>query len=86
MEFSFLLGLVTLSAATAYDALKHGQIMLQTFDPVALGVGVFFAFVAAVLSVKWMVGYLNRHGLVLFGYYRVLLALVVGALLITGSL
>ena len=86
VEFSFLLGLVTLCAATAYDALKHGQIMLQTFDPVALGVGVFFAFVAAVLSVKWMVGYLNRHGLVLFGYYRVLLALVVGALLITGSL
>ncbi len=86
VEFSFLLGLVTLSAATAYDALKHGQIMLQTFDPIALGVGIIFAFVAAVLSVKWMVGYLNRHGLVLFGYYRVLLALVVGALLITGSL
>ena len=86
VEFSFLLGLVTLSAATAYDALKHGQIMLQTFDPIALGVGVFFAFVAAVLSVKWMVGYLQRHGLVLFGYYRVILALAVGALLITGSL
>ncbi len=86
VEFSFLLGLITLTAATGYDALKHGQIMLQTFDPLALGVGVFFAFVAAVLSVKWMVGYLNRHGLVLFGYYRVALALVVGAMLMTGTL
>ena len=86
VEFSFLLGLVTLSAATAYDALKHGQVMLQTFDPLSLAVGVVFAFVAALLSVKWMVGYLNRHGLAIFGYYRVVLALVVGSLLMTGVL
>ncbi|WP_020677803.1 undecaprenyl-diphosphate phosphatase [Geopsychrobacter electrodiphilus] len=86
VEFSFLLGLITLSAATAYDALKHGQVMLQTFDALSLAVGVFFAFVAAVLSVKWMVGYLNRHGLAIFGYYRVALALVAGTLLMNGVL
>jgi len=86
VEFSFLLGLITLSAATAYDTLKHGQVMLQTFDALSLAVGVVFAFIAAVLSVKWMVGYLNRHGLAIFGYYRVALALVVGALLLNGSL
>jgi len=84
VEFSFLLGLVTLSAATAYDALKHGQLMLQTFDLLSLAVGVVFAFISAILSVKWMVGYLNRHGLAIFGYYRVALALVVGALLLGG--
>lgn len=86
VEFSFLLGLITLSAATGYDALKHGQIMLQTFDALSLAVGVLFAFVAALLSVKWMVGYLNRHGLAIFGYYRVALSLVVGTLLINGVL
>lgn len=84
VEFSFLLGVVTLSAATVYDALKHGQAMLQTFDPQALGVGLLFAFIAAVISVKWMVAYLNRHGLAIFGYYRVILALAVGVLLATG--
>jgi len=86
VEFSFLLGLVTLSAATGYDTLKHGQLMLQTFDPLSLAVGVVFAFVAAVLSVKWMVGYLQRHGLAIFGYYRVALALVAGVMLLNGSL
>lgn len=86
VEFSFLLGLLTLSAATGYDALKHGQLMLQTFDILSLVVGVLFAFIAAVLSVKWMVGYLNCHGLAIFGYYRVALALVVGALLLNGAL
>ena len=84
VEFSFLLGLITLGAATAYDALKHGQLMLQTFDGVSLLVGVIFAFIAALLSVKWMVGYLNRHGLAIFGYYRVALAVVVGSLLLLG--
>jgi len=86
VEFSFLLGLITLSAATGYDTLKHGQLMLQTFDARSLAVGVLFALVAAVLSVKWMVGYLNRHGLAIFGYYRVALALVAGALLLSGAL
>jgi len=86
VEFSFLLGVVTLGAATAYDALKHGQVMLQTFDHSALLIGVVVAFVAAVVSVKWMVSYLSRHGLEIFGHYRV--ALAVGTaifLLATGT-
>lgn len=83
VEFSFLLGVVTLTAATAYDALKHGQAILQTFEPLSLSIGLFFAFISAVISVKWMVAYLNRHGLAIFGYYRVLLAVVVAVLLAT---
>lgn len=83
VEYSFLLGVITLGAATAYDGLKHGHIMLQTFDPHVLAVGVFFAFIAAVISVKWMVSYLNNHGLAIFGYYRVALALTVALLLVT---
>jgi undecaprenyl-diphosphatase len=76
VEYSFLLGVVTLGAATAYDALKQGQIMLQTFDALPIAIGLLCAFIAAVVSVKWMVAYLNRHGLSIFGYYRVALALV----------
>jgi undecaprenyl-diphosphatase len=37
--------------------------------------GLVFAFVAAVLSVKWMIHYLNKYGLEIFGYYRIVLAL-----------
>lgn len=79
VEYSFLLGVVTLGAATAYDALKQGQLMLETFDLLPLTAGLVFAFISAVVSVKWMVSYLNRHGLAVFGYYRVALALVTGA-------
>ena len=86
VEFSFLLGLITLSAATAYDALKHGHEMLTMFSPTALATGLFFAFVSAVAAIRWMVGYLNKHGMTIFGYYRVILALVVGGLLFTGHM
>ena len=86
VEFSFLLGVVTLGAATAYDALKHGQVMLQTFDPGSLAIGLVFAFISAVISIKWMVAYLNNHGLAIFGYYRVAVAVVTAALLLTNTI
>ena len=57
--------------------------LLQTFDHVSLIVGVVVAFLAAVLSIKWMVRYLSRHGLAIFGYYRVLIAAATTILLAT---
>ena len=75
VEFSFLLGAVTLTAASAYDVLKHGRDMLAVLDIRSMVLGLVFAFVAAVLSVKWMIHYLNQYGLELFGYYRIVLAL-----------
>jgi undecaprenyl-diphosphatase len=86
VEFSFLLGLLTLSAATVYDGLKYGGEMVQTFGPSALFVGFLGAWVSAVLAVKWMVAYLNKHGMQIFGYYRIALGLVVTVLILGGWL
>ena len=86
VEFSFLLGLITLGAATCYDALKHGDDMIETYSPVSLAVGLVFALISALVAVKWMVAYLNKHGLQIFGYYRVALAVVVAALVLASVL
>ena len=77
VEFSFLLGVVTLTAAASYDAIKFGTVMLESFDALPLVVGLVFAFLSALVAVKCMVNYLGRHGLGVFGYYRVALALLV---------
>ena len=79
VEFSFLLGVLTLSAATAYDGLKHGKVMLASYGAGSLALGFIVAWISAVVAVKWMVSYLNRHGFSLFGYYRIVLALLVAA-------
>ncbi len=85
VELSFLLGVITLSAATAYDALKHGSEMLETYGMVPLLIGFGAAWLSAVLAVKWMVGYLKSHGMEIFGWYRVVLAIAVAAWLLWPS-
>jgi len=79
VEFSFLLGVLTLSAATGYKALSDGPVMLEEYSLGVLLLGAVSAWLFAVVSVRWMVSWLESHGLALFGWYRVLLAGAVGA-------
>ena len=76
VEFSFLLGLVTLSAATVYEGLKHGKEMIAEYGVTMPMLALVTAFIAAVISVKFMVTALGKYGLTPFGYYRILLAIV----------
>jgi undecaprenyl-diphosphatase len=82
VELSFLLGVITLTAATAKDLLQHGGEMLAAYGPLPLAVGFASAWLSAVLAIKWMVGYLKNHGMEIFGWYRVLLAIAVTAWLL----
>lgn len=76
-EFSFLLGLITLSAASGYTMLKDGPEMIQGLSVGPVLVGCLVAFVAAALAIKWLVAYLSKHGLALFAWYRIGLAILV---------
>ena len=80
-EFSFLLGLITLSAASGYKILKDGDQMINTLEIRPMLVGFLFAFVSAACAVKWFVNYLNKNGLVPFAWYRIGLAIAVFLLL-----
>jgi undecaprenyl-diphosphatase len=98
VEYSFLLGVVTLTAATAkkaiwpisdlsetYDAWFGGaRLMWDFYGPMPLAVGIIAATVSAAISVKWLVGFVQSHGLALFGWYRIAIGLLIGALLAAG--
>ena len=84
VEFSFLLGVVTLCAATAYAGMKSGALMLETYGPLSLAVGFVAAWLAAVISVRWMVSWLQKHGMAIFGWYRIALAVGVAAWMIAA--
>ncbi len=82
VEFAFLLGVLTLTAATAYAALKHGDGMVAAYGWGPLLIGFVVAWISAALAVKWMVGWLNRHGLALFAWWRFLAAGIAAWLLL----
>jgi undecaprenyl-diphosphatase len=86
VEFSFLLGLATLSAASLYEVVRHGSEVIDTFGWVSPIVGILAAFVAAVIAIKWLVDYLNHHDLSIFGYYRIVVGVAVLVLLATNTI
>ena len=87
-EFSFLLGLPTLGGACVYSLIKtmtgDGPSMFEVIGWMPILVGVASATICAVFAVRWLVGFLNRHGLAVFGYYRLGLAAVLGGLIYAG--
>ena len=98
VEYSFLLGVLTLTAATvkeaadkvpdfgpAYNTLFGGtKLMIHQYGITPMLIGIVAAAVSAALAVKWLVSYLQSHGLSVFGWYRIALGVVVGGLLVAG--
>ncbi len=84
--FSFLLGMLTLTAATAYKLLGSGREMVEVLGLQNILLGIAVAWLSAWVAVKSMVAYLKKHGLEIFGYYRIALAVVTVLLILTGVL
>jgi undecaprenyl-diphosphatase len=86
VEFSFLLGLITLGAATAFKAVKHTDDMLDAYGAVPIVVGFVVAAISAFAAVRWLLAWLEQHGLGLFAGWRLGIALLVAGLLLGGML
>ena len=75
-EFSFLLGLPTLGAATVYEAYKSREV-LGEIGALNMAVGLVVSFVVAWAVIAAFLAYLKRRGLVPFGIYRIVLGIAV---------
>ena len=76
-EYSFLLALPTLGAATALDLVKGGSELFGQVGVLSIALGLISAAVVAALAIRGLVRYLSRRGLAPFGWYRLALAGVV---------
>jgi len=85
-EFSFFLAVPTMFAATAkklLDFYKEGHTI--SHDQVQLMiVGNVIAFIVALLAIKTFIGYLNKNGFKLFGWYRIVAGLIIIGLIYSG--
>jgi undecaprenyl-diphosphatase len=89
-EFSFFLAVPTMAAATGYKLLKaykeNPELLKNKDNLIALGVGNLIAFVVAMFAIKFFIGFLQKHGFRLFGWYRVIVGTVLLVLVLAGYL
>ena len=89
LEFSFLLSIPTMIAATGYDLVKevlhrdHTQaaeavapLVMNTERWVVLVIGLVVSFLVALAVVEWFLQWVRKHGLVIFAAYRIVLAIL----------
>lgn len=86
VEFSFLLGMVSLGAATIFEAAVRGRQIVSILGWVGPLVGLAAAAITAFLAARWMVSYLNKNSPLAFGWYRIGLGVSVAALIFRGML
>lgn len=75
VEFSFILAVPTMLAASGYDLLKSGT-NFSSGDYVNLAIGFISAFFVAIAAIKFLLGYVRKHNFVGFGIYRIVIAII----------
>ena len=75
VEFSFLLAIPTMFAATGLDILKHG-VKISGNEAGLLLVGFVTAFIVALIAVKSFLSYIKTNTFTAFGIYRIIIAIV----------
>ena len=87
-EFSFFLAVPTMAAASGYKLLKlildpNGVSMLKD-NLTTLLIGNIVAFIVAMIAIKTFISFLQKHGFKVFGWYRIVVGLVLIVLLLMG--
>lgn len=74
-EFTFLLAVPTMAAATGYDILKNYKIFSEG-EIQTIAVGFFTSFIVAIVVVKWLLAYIKKHDFKIFAWYRIALSII----------
>jgi undecaprenyl-diphosphatase len=86
-EFSFFLAVPTLAGAFAkslWDTFQENPEILTRHNVQMLALGNLVGFLVAMVAIKAFITYLTRHGFRLFGYYRIVVGLILVIFLLTG--
>lgn len=86
-EYSFFLAVPTMAGATLLDLLdilKEDATWVNTHDLLMLAVGCVVSFVVALLAMKWFVSFLTKYGFKVFGWYRIIIGIIIIVMLLSG--
>ena len=88
-EFSFYLAVPTMMAATlksVYDVYKKSPEVLKTENLTTLFVGSVIAFGVSILAIRFLITYLQKNGFRMFGWYRIVVGLIMIGLILGGKI
>jgi undecaprenyl-diphosphatase len=75
IEFTFLLAVPTMLVASLYTLLKkHSELSAESLSPILIGT--IISFVIAMIVIKFMLQYIRRHTFVIFGWYRIIVGII----------
>ncbi len=87
-EFSFFLAVPTMAAASGYKLMKliaePNGVQLLSDNLLTLIIGNVVAFIVAMAAIKFFIGYVTKFGFKAFGYYRIVVGVVLLVLLAMG--
>ena len=75
-EFSFFLAIPVMLGASGYKLAKTGAAFTQV-EWLALGIGSLVAFIVSIFAIKFLMEYIKKHDFKAFGYYRIVLGIIV---------
>ncbi len=75
-QFSFYLAMPTLGAATLYTLAKNVN-TISTDDFIILGIGTVVSGIVAWFSIGWLLRYVATNSFVIFGYYRIIVGILI---------
>lgn len=82
-EFSFFLAVPTIAAASMYKLMKNFNIVTgENID--FLIIGNIISFIVGMVAIKFFIGLITRHGLKIFGYYRIILGVIILIMMAMG--
>ena len=87
-EFSFFLAVPTMAGATLLDLVdlfKDNAEWATSHNIIVLIVGCVVAFIVALLAMKWFVNFLTKYGFKAFGWYRIIMGVIILAMLLSGQ-
>ena len=87
-EFSFFLAVPTMAGATLLDLVdmfKDNAQWATSHNIIVLIVGCVVAFIVALLAMKWFVNFLTKYGFKAFGWYRIIVGIIILAMLLSGQ-
>lgn len=84
-EFTFFLAIPVMAGASLLKLIQYG-LAFSGMELTLLAVGMVVAFIVSLLVIRFLMSYIKKHDFKIFGYYRIILGIIVLACFFTGVL